>query len=42
MTLADPQSADVRAIAFEAGDLVPNHPRWPLHWGDTLFVAKSF
>ncbi|MGI9174733.1 MAG: cupin domain-containing protein [Rhodothermales bacterium] len=30
MTLADPQSADVRAIAFEAGDLVPNHPRWPL------------
>ena len=30
MTLADPQTADVRAIAFRAGDLVPNHPRWPL------------
>ena len=30
MTSADPQSANIRAISFEAGDLVPNHPRWPL------------
>ena len=30
MTSATPESANVRAIAFRAGDLVPNHPRWPL------------